>query len=468
MLNESTFQTMLNSIATNSDKKYATKNVATVTTNGLMSAADKMKLDNIDLESLGSSSGGSSSSDNLYVVYGFELDQSESDPSKMITYIGANSNFTAAQMDTETGIMDYGDWAGAWFIQNIKPVVLKFDGSIKYELNPNDYSKTIDGSSVNITSENLGGNVMVGIPTVWIKIDTDTDSSKPKFYFSNKQVDETYHAYAHTNADGTIIPYAYMCAYNGWVDSSGRLRSLSGKAPTTDQTGTDQITEARANNPSDYCIWDLNVLADRQLITLLLMLIGKNCDTQAQFGQGNTQGYSTNKSTDTTDSYGVLVTGTMDSKGLFYGKSNTIEGVKVFGIEHFWGNLWWRTHGLINVKGNIYTKLTKGTEDGSTAEDYNTDGTGYIKIGAVPSKSGYISEMYVNQYGLFIKTCGSGSATTYYCDSGYTSTSTSNTYFAIFGGRSYSGSYCGCFSGHLDYSVSDSYWSSGAGACCKP
>ena len=35
----------------------------------------------------------------------------------------------------------------------------------------------------------------------------------------------------------------------------------------------------------------------------------------------------------------------MNGKGMFYGKSNGTEGVKIFGMENFYGNLYRRVRG---------------------------------------------------------------------------------------------------------------------------
>ena len=410
--------------------------------------------------------------------FGFEINLSESDPAYKVRYLGANAGYEAAHMDFSTGVFDYGDWANAWFIKNLKPCVLNFDGTVAYELNPNDYSKKKDGTASGITSDSLAGNVMVGIPTVWVKVD-NSNPARPKFYFAQNKIDDSYHAYAHTDANGNIIPYAYMAAYNGYKESSGsRIRSLSGKTPTRSQTGTDQITATRANNPSGKTCWDMEVLADRQLINLLLILIGKSTDTQKVFGNGNMNGYN-NKAPGSDATYGVLNTGTLDNKGLFFGYSADNLAVKVFGIENFWGNIWHRTQGMILANGVLKVKMTRGTHDGSTVNDYNTTGDGYVDttvrmdgtIGTVnsptsdPYYTGYIDNMLATKFGLFPNKM-SGSATTHFAD--YVWYRDNGQRFALFGGSSYDGSSCGAFACYLANLVSDSGWSVGASVSCKP
>ena len=402
--------------------------------------------------------------------YGFQIDLDESNPASMITYIGKNASYSPAHMDYTNSRFDYGDWSDIWFIKDLKVVMMKYDGTVDYELNPNNYAQKKAGGTSAYNSDSYGGNVMVGIPTVWIKVDV-TNPRKPKFWFAPEQINSSYHAFAHTNSVGDIMPYTYMAAYDAWKDSSSRLRSISGKVPTRSETGSAQITECRANNLSGATIWDLHTLVDHELITLLLMLIGKSTDSQTVFGYGNGNGYNSHATG--SDENGVLSSGTMDSRGLFWGYSGSTTtnlGVKVFGIEHFWGNIWKRTQGLINDNGTMKYKLTRGTYDGSTTSDYNTTGSGYLTAGTLTgiTSGSFITDMYVGNFGFLPKATNTttGSASTYYCDKVWVNNSQVN--FALFGGDSAGGSSCGscCYALHL--AVGGSNWNFGAALSCKP
>ena len=67
-----------------------------------------------------------------YNLYGFKLDQNESDPNSMITYLSDcdNKYYESAKMNYVTDKFDYGDWSDAWFIKNLKPCMLKYDGTV--------------------------------------------------------------------------------------------------------------------------------------------------------------------------------------------------------------------------------------------------------------------------------------------------------------------------------------------------
>ena len=386
------------------------------------------------------------------VLYGFKLDQNESDPASMITYTESNTDFTPAHMNYNTGVFDYGSWGDAWFIKGCRPCVLGFDGTVKCYLNPDNYAYTIEGAAIDITSTSLNGNVMIEIPKVYWKI-VDNGDDTMNFYISDAKVDDNYVCWSHIDNNGDEIEYCYMPAYNGYKDSNGKMRSLSGQTPTRSTTATQEITYAKANNTTDDVIWYTEVLCDRQLINILLMLIGRSTNTQSVFGQGNTTGGS------------VINTGTGDTKGLFWGSSGKTSVVKVFGVENWWGNIYRRIAGWTISSGYSSIKLTYGTSDGSTTTGYNTDGSGYLKNSIALTSSGYIDKMCVFNNCILPKSAN-GSASTYYCDMEYSGSNIG--YYAFVGGNYNYGSNCGAFFGSLANTPSGSNSSYGSALSCKP
>lgn len=392
-----------------------------------------------------------------HYLFGFRLDQNESDPASMITYIEDNVDFASAYMDYTTDTFNYGDWEDAWFIRDLNPCMLNYDGTVAYELDKNNYSLKADGTASDITNDTFEGNAMIGIPKVYWKI-VDNGDNTANIYFSNKKVDDDFVCWSHIDNNGNEIDYCYMPIYNG-SNVSSKLRSLSGKTPINSQTATTEITYALANNVTSDTIWYTEVFSDIMLINLLLLLIGKSTDTQTVFGNGHCTGGSSASS--------LLKTGIMNSKGLFWGTNGTGSGVKVFGIENWWGNQWRRIAGWINNKGTQKVKMTYGQSDGSTVDGYNTDGSGYISIGCTPSgtSGGYISKMTVTKNGL-IPTTASGSATTYYTDGLWFNNSQVG--YAVVGGSSRDGLLVGALSSHLNTLVPNTGWIVGAAVSCKP
>ena len=396
-----------------------------------------------------------------YNLYGFKLDQNESDPASMITYLPDcdNAIYKSAYMNYSTDTFDYGDWGDAWFIKKLKPCMLKYDGTVDYELDPNDYTKKLDGTASDVANASYGGNAMVGIPKVYWKI-VDNGDNTANIYICDKKLDDDFHCWSHIDNNGNEIDYCYMPIYNG-SNVNSVLRSISGKAPMAGQTATTEITYAKANNKGLDIIWYTELFNDRMLINLLLLLIGKSTDTQTIFGTGNNNSFSAYNT-------GIKNTGTMNTKGLFWGNQDNVSGVKVFGIEHWYGNIWRRIGGWINDKDTQKIKMTYGQSDGSTSDGYNETGSGYISIGgATPSgtSGGYISKMLITDNGL-IPTIVSGSATTHYCDGLWFNNSQFN--YAFVSGASNASSRVGALCSNLNAASSYADWAVGAAISCKP
>lgn len=390
-----------------------------------------------------------------YVLYGVKIAKKNSDPASRVTYLEDAIGMTPAKMNYGTGVFDYGSWGDAFFMP--RPCMIKTGAkSPDYFLNPNDYTKKIDGSASDVANTSYDGDCMVQFPTIWFKYATDADYDY--IYISDSQIDDTYHAYAHTDKNGAIMPYTYLPAYNGSVISN-KLRSISGQTPINTKTASDEISYARAKGDDYY----IEVLADRIMVNNLLLLIGRSTNTQAVFGNGYYTGGSQSSNP-------RITTGSMNTKGLFWGSngSTALIGVKVFGIENWWGNQWRRLAGYINANGTQKIKLTRGKQDGSTVNDYNLDGSGYITIpGATPAgtSGGYISAQKMTDYGLLPVTA-SGSETTYECDGLWFNNSQVN--YALVGGSCADGFLVGAFCVNLDNLASYSSWHIGAALSYKP
>ncbi len=394
-----------------------------------------------------------------YELYGFKLDQNESDPASMITYLNDNKSFRSAYMDYATNTFNYGDWLDAFFMK-VRPCMLKYNGTVDYYLDPDNYDLKEDGTPSDVADVNYGGNAMMQFPKVYYKI-VDNGDNTADIYISNKKLDEGFHYWTHIDANGNEIPYCYMPIYNGYNDGT-RLRSLSNKIPMHSKTASQEVALALANNPTGDVIWYTDVFCDRSLVNNLLLLIGKSTNTQAVFGNGYCTGGSR-------DSNPRIKTGTMNTNGLFWGSNgSSMVGVKVFGMEHWWGNQWRRIAGWIEDKGTQKVKMTYGQSDGSTVDGYNTTGDGYITIpNATPSGTTgmYISKMVFDDHGLIPKTV-SGSGTTYYTDGLYFNNSQVD--YAFVGGCSDTKLLAGALYSYLSYEAYKTYWGAGAAISCKP
>lgn len=394
---------------------------------------------------------------------------SESSPTAKVTYPAgsANENFTPAGMNYSTGKFDWGSWGDTWIASCFRPCMLKYDGTVDYYLDPNDYTKKEDGvTASDVANTSYAGNAMIewgqNGRRIYYKVVPDAGSDvSATVYIADGKLDNDYKDWSFINNQGDEVDHFYTPIYNG-SEISSKLRSISGQTPVKSKTATQEMTLAKANNPSTDILWLTEVMCDVILINFLLLLIGKSTDTQTVFGNSNAWGSAESD---------MRTTGGMNDKGLFYGENTelaTNKGVKVFGMEHWWGNQWRRYAGHMNVGTVQKIKLTYGTQDGSTTTGYNEDGSGYISTGVnAGTTSGYILDMFFSSVGYMIPKSQGGSDTTHYPD--YIYLTSSGTYYAYRGG-SCNGPQrtAGAFLVYLHSAPSHSGWYIGSAPSCKP
>lgn len=391
-----------------------------------------------------------------HYVYGYDLNVDDPNPETRVSYPDDvdNYKYKSAKMNFG-GSFDYGDWpsrGGTQFMP--KPCMLTYEGKVRAYLNPIDYGQIDSGDVVSVTDMSVKGNAMME----WNKIYTKRWEENGIYHFrcSDIKVDEDYECWCNYDKNNKEIGHFYTPIYSGCVETidkdSGlyRMRSMSGQENLVSIDASMGIMYAQANGDD----WYTEVLADRLLINDLLTMIGKSTDHQSVFGYG------------VTEADGPIVTGTMDTKGLFWGSDDGTSGVKVFGMENYWGNINRRVAGWMCSNGTQLVKLTRGTKDGSTAEDYNITGEGYISLSDIgKATNGYISKCATKPYGR-IPCTGLGSDTTYECDKLYVKSS--GLTYARVGGYYSRGSLAGSFYLGLGAAPSSLFSSVGAALSCKP
>lgn len=387
-------------------------------------------------------------------LFGYDLVKATSSPTGRVTYPSDvdNADFTPAAMNFTSGVFNYGSWdiePGEKFMP--RPCMLTYAGVVDQYLNPDDYTKKVDGTSSDVANTSFGGNAMMEWPKIYTK--RWEENGVYHFRCSDTPQDDDWDCWCNYDRNNNQIDHFYTPIYFGSL-VSGKLRSISGASNSVSTTAANEITYAKANGDD----WYTEVLADRLLLQDLLVMMARSTECQTAFGHGRCK--SSNSS--------AIAPGTMNTKGMFWGSNDQTSGVKVFGMENVWGNLWRRTAGWINTSGTQKVKLTRGTHDGSTATDYNTDGSGYISVAsATPSgtSGGYISSMKTEAYGRLPVTA-SGSSSTYEADGMWYNNS--QTDYALVGGYWSRGLVVGPFYASLDVAASSSDSAYGAALSCKP
>lgn len=384
-------------------------------------------------------------------LYGFDLTIADSNPATRVTYPSdvENSGFAKAVMNFG-GAFSYGSWPstpGEKFMP--RPCMLRFNGTVDYYLNPNDYTKKADGTTSDVANMNYGGNAMMEWPKIYVK----RWESNGVYHFrcSDMKVDSDYECWSNYDKNNKEIPHFYTPIFFGSKDGSNRLRSISGQSNFVSNTAQTEVTYAK-NNGAD--IWYTEVLSDRELVNDLLTMMFKSTDLQATAGYG------------VCSASAAIAPGSMNTKGLFWGAGDKTSGVKVFGMENWWGNIFRRIAGWCISGGTQKVKLTRGTKDGTTVGDYNFDGNGYKTISGVNlTRSGYISKMKTESFGRFPMEAN-GSTTTFEADQVWADSG--NGYYAFVGGGWVDGLGCGPFCADLFYVPSAADTGIGAALSCKP
>lgn len=387
-------------------------------------------------------------------LFGYDLVKANSSPTGRVTYPSDvdNAAFTPAAMNFSTGKFNYGGWAfdpGEKFMP--RPCMLTYAGVVDHYLDPDDYTKKTDGTASSVTSTAFGGNAMMEWPKIYTK--RWEENGVYHFRCSDTPQDEDWDCWCNYDRNNNQIDHFYTPIYFGSL-VSGKLRSISGAANSVSTTAANEITYAKANGND----WYTEVLADRLLLQDLLVMMARSTECQTAFGYGRCKSSNSN----------AIAPGTMNAKGMFWGSNDQTSGVKVFGMENVWGNLWRRTAGWINANGTQKVKLTRGTHDGSTVTDYNTDGSGYISVAnATPAgtSGGYISTMKTEAYGR-LPVQASGSSSTYEADGLYFNNS--QVAYAFVGGNWGADLLVGPFFALLSNAASASSSHYGAALSCKP
>lgn len=378
----------------------------------------------------------------MYELYGFDIDPDDSNPATRVSYPADvdNAAWDPMTVNLTTGEFDLKQWNNAFFIKNTRPVMLKYDGTVDYELNHDDQTKKLDGTASDISNTSYGGNAMVEFPKIYFK--RWEDDAGQHVRVSDTQIDSSYHCYQHMY-DGEELDYIYLPMFEG-SSVSGKVRSIAGQTPMNTQTGATEKAQIEANGTG----WQFDDWMNAQMIEHLLYLVGKSTGLKETFGNGHYTGGS--------QASHLLQTGTLKNKGMFYGTNGNV-AVKFFWLENYYGDRWDRKYGVFyNTSGHILVKLYP---------PYTIDGTNCIDTGLTitGTSGGYISKIKMTEYGGF-PIVVSGSETTFFPHGCWFGTAQLN--FLLWGAHCHGARYVGA-AFNVDGPFSRSGWSVGPSLAYK-
>lgn len=306
---------------------------------------------------------------------------------------------------------------------NMKRCVLNDDGTVNYYLNPTNSTQKIQGGTAIITGAD--GNVMVEVPKFWYKHTLVGDIHE--WWVSNTPL-EGYSVHPWFLEGGIERPFRYYRAYTPTV-VAGKLRSISGSAPTRSQTRNTFRTQARANGAGwELCSWNA-------VNAIQLLFLTEYCtfNTQAVLGRGN----------DTGSDYGIT-TGQSNSIGnASSGVTNNNMWMSYRGIENWYADCWEFIDGINVQNYKVFLNQNPNTfADDVFTGDYEDSG---VTIPASMLNS-YIKKVSGN----FIPTAVGGSSSTFITDGGWSSSTGT---LVLFGGTANNGLLDGGFAFYADYSA---------------
>lgn len=324
------------------------------------------------------------------VRYGVKFRPSNLAKNTQLTYVFDAVGMTAATLNANG--FSWGSWENTLLGKSFYPAVTtnrNLVTSIDYKLNPNDYTKKIDGTASNITSPS--GNVVSVFEGGWISIYNQQDSGTTYTYvvWSNVQYDSSYQAF-HRLQSGNILHGGFTVGcYLGNNNSVTAPRSLSGSTAYANSS----FTLNTDTNPllTYYQLRYINYLSMIMFGVFDISIYGPSTPNQ----------------------------GSLNASGMFYANSSI--GIKYFGIETLYNqtqaNL---MKGLritcpkmprtsttnLTAKFYVYDFSSNSWVDASftaTVGKQATSGSSYYFVNSNSSYGGgvYYSNISPSNYGLF-------------------------------------------------------------------
>ena len=338
-----------------------------------------------------------------------------------IYYISDNTWQPATIDYKSTGAFtDSGSLMGKWPFNLIKPVLVN-NGQVVGYLNPNDYSKFIDGSSADIYSGNY--DVMVQFPKIYYKLDYDWDgnctvsgtaSNIANIYISSTPR-EGYVCHSHMRG-GVEYDYIYVGAYECSL-TNGRLFCCSGKSPSVDIPHSVVTRNISSYRNSQYTTFNYHFTT--YLYILEMLMFGEKGPCYS-LGEGVVGSVSN-----------IENSGNLDNIGLFYGVNSTVSAekhsMKLFGLENIMGNSKTYVDGVMFTSDGrflIYDSSNPNCVLNTKGENYLSFNLGLPKV----YYYGYLSMCAINNsYGFLpIQTLASSTNKGYY--GAYTKIATISSY----------------------------------------
>ena len=352
--------------------------------------------------------------------------------------------------------------------ENMRRCLLLDNGTVNYYLDANDSTLKEDGTAANL--DGTDGMVMVEIPAFYFKQEFEGDVRKWKISDLPLSGYQLHPAFI---KNGEVVNHRYMGAYDacvyddsadayiaglnldeniGNVDlSNDKLASVSGIYPMVGLE-RDEFRALAANRGTGWRQQDFWLTSAVQM--LYLVEYG-DFNSQANLGDGNTNGSYTGSSADQNDSPHTVAgasnswgNASTDGSQPSAGASPGTAYMSYRGIENFFGNCADWVDG-VNIGSGVQGDWHVSNDDTDFAD--NTTSNYDFLVNSMPS-DGYVTDI-ANVDGAFIPASTGGSSSTFLTDDFFDDNGNTDR-VAHFGGDAYQGAGAGAFLWTLSYDSS--------------
>lgn len=388
-----------------------------------------------------------------YYAYGFVEHMDILSPANRIEYTCRNRNFTPMSIDLVNHTTNYGSWINFPSLLENKPYMVKPTGVADYQLNPNDYTKKLDGSESDVANTAYDGGAFSKFIKVYVKRWVKGNDRHVRFSYIPL---EGYYPCGFIDTGGSEMDHVWLPMFYGST-VSGKMKSLSGLQPDIDQNTNTQNTNITAfsNRAAFFGGSIIETIKD------MLYMLFKTTDIQQACGKGNSNGYNSAAS----PYHGVLPNAVVDG-GQFYGSSDGKSLNKIL-------------HSIVlgsyqQYQRDPYYLVVNGRYKISTDYTYDPTGETYIDTGINSETVAASKWLYpsvskpVDGFGCISVAPFSGSTATGYCDGVYHLQNKNFTAVVLRVGACSYGSTAGLSCLRLSDSAASAYWGISASVLLRP
>lgn len=335
-------------------------------------------------------------------VFGLKVKKEESDPKSRTEPLEDLVGLTPITVNTQDGTVNYGDMENEFLFKAMNNVVLKsIDKSEEIELNPNDYSKKLEGGNAPDASLTSNYNQFARVDKLYMY--QYNDETYEYYYIADEKVDDNYSAIGFTKEDDSEADSFYMASFAGSYDQQNRLRSVSSVNIRNYTSYTDFAAASRLNG--DGYTMEQHQMINFYEVAFLMMV--QNFDSQTAVGQGRNISGGTSS-----DHKATQTTGFANNKGPIAYDPAT-KAIKFMHVEDLWFNSGYSWEEGVTFK-NSKTYVRMKPPYPATTQDSGVDT--YTEVTGSATSSGSIKySVASNKWGRIPADC-TGSSSTYECD----------------------------------------------------